>query len=169
MSQQIARIAVSDAVFSMDRPYDYLIPEELADKIQAGVRVQVPFARGNHVREGIVLSVADHSEYEKLKSVIAVLDAQPVLTSAQIQLALFMQQRFFCTVYDAVKAMLPVGMWFDDDGERRTKDKFVEVARLTVPPEDAAEIADHKRRKSPQQSNLLDLLCSFGSMPSLEL
>lgn len=169
MSQKIARIAVSDAVFSMDRPYDYLIPEELACKVQTGVRVHIPFAKGNHVREGIVLSVTDHSEYEKLKSVVAVLDDQPVLTPAQIQLALFMQQRFFCTVYDAVKAMLPVGMWFDDEGERRTKDKFVEVARLAVPPEDAAEIADNKRRKSPQQSNLLDLLCSFGSLPSLEL
>ena len=169
MSQRIARVAVADAVFAMDRPYDYLIPEELECDVQTGKRVQVPFARGNHTREGIVLSVTDHSDYDKLKSISAVLDEQPVLTPAQIQLALFMQQRFFCTVYDAVKAMLPVGMWFNDDGERRTKDKFVEVARLSVPPEDAAEIADNKRRKSPQQSNLLDLLCSFGSLPSLEL
>lgn len=169
MPQRVARIAVSDAVFSMDKPYDYMIPEELAAKVQPGVRVHIPFARGNRVREGIVLSVTDHSDYDKLKSVICALDDSPVLTPAQLQLALFMQQRFFCTVYDAVKAMLPVGMWFDDEGERRTKDKFVEVARLAVPPEDGAAIAENKRRKSPQQSNLLDLLCSFGVLPSKEL
>ncbi len=169
MPQPIARIAVSDAVFSMDRPYDYLIPDTLADKILPGVRVHVPFGNGNRMREGMVLSLSDRSEYDKLKSISAVLDDAPVLTLAQIQLALFMQRRFFCTVYDALKAMLPVGMWFDERGERRTKDKYVEVARLAVTPEDAALIAEGKRRKSPQQSNLLDLLCSFGALPSVEL
>ena len=169
MPQPVARIAVSDAVFSMDRPYDYLIPDTLEDRVQPGVRVHVPFGNGNRTREGIVLSLSAHSDRDRLKSVCAVLDDAPVLTPAQIQLALFMQRRFFCTVYDAIKAMLPVGMWFNEQGERRTKDKYVEVARLAVAPEDAAMIAENRRRKSPQQSNLLDLLCSFGALPSIEL
>lgn len=169
MPQTIAKIAVSDAVFSMDKPYDYLIPEALADKIQPGVRVHVPFGNGNRTREGMVLTLTDHSEYDKLKMISSVLDDAPVLTPAQIQLALFMQRRFFCTVYDAIKAMLPVGMWFNERGERRTRDKYIEVARLAVTPEDAAVIAENRRRKSPQQSNLLDLLCSFGALPSVEL
>lgn len=169
MPQPVARIAVSDAVFSMDRPYDYLIPDTLEDRVQPGVRVHVPFGNGNRTREGIVLSLTAHSDRDRLKSVCAVLDDAPVLTPAQIQLALFMQRRFFCTVYDAIKAMLPVGMWFNEQGERRTKDKYVEVARLAVAPEDAALIAENRRRKSPQQSNLLDLLCSFGALPSIEL
>ena len=169
MPQPVARIAVSDAVFSMDRPYDYLIPDTLEDRVQPGVRVHVPFGNGNRTREGIVLSLTAHSDRDRLKSVCAVLDDAPVLTPAQIQLALFMQRRFFCTVYDAIKAMLPVGMWFNEQGERRTKDKYVEVARLAVAPEDAALIAENRRRKSPQQSNLLDLLCSFGALPIIEL
>lgn len=169
MPQTIARIAVSDAVFSMDKPYDYLIPEALVEKIQPGVRVHVPFGNGNRMREGMVLALTDHSEYDKLKIISAALDDTPVLTPAQIQLALFMQRRFFCTVYDAIKAMLPVGMWFNERGARRTRDKYVEVARLAVTPEDAAVIAESRRRKSPQQSNLLDLLCSFGALPSVEL
>ena len=51
MPQPVARIAVSDAVFSMDRPYDYLIPDTLEDRVQPGVRVHVPFGNGNRTRE----------------------------------------------------------------------------------------------------------------------
>ena len=71
----------------------------------------------------MVLAVADGSKLESLKPVLAVLDPEPVLTEEQIRLALFMRERFFCTVYDAIKAMLPAGLWFDNRGNRRVKDK----------------------------------------------
>ena len=35
-----------------------------------------------------------------------------------------------------------------------------------LPPEEASEIASAKRARSPQQANLLDLLCSFSALPS---
>ncbi len=165
----IAKIAVSAATYWIDRPYDYLVPSELVEKLKPGVRVTVPFSRGNRKTEGIVLAVADGSRYESLKPVLAVLDEEPVLTPEQIHLALFMRERFFCTVYDAVKAILPAGLWFHTDGTRRVRDKTVEMARLSVPAEDAADAADRIRRRSPQQANLLDMLCSFEALPSREL
>lgn len=119
--------------------------------------------------EGIVLAVTDGSKYEALKPVLAVLDEQPVLTDEQIRLALFMRERFFCTVYDAVKAILPAGLWFNADGSRRVNDKTVEMARLSVPAEDAADLADRIRHRSPRQAELLDLLCSFEALPVKDL
>ena len=169
MSVLVAKIAVSAATYWIDRPYDYLIPEEHRERVRPGMRVSVPFARANRRSEGVILALSDHSDYEKLKPIFALLDEEPVLDEEQIRLALFMRERFFCTVYDAVKAMLPAGLWFKDDGERRAKDKTVEMARLRLPPEDAAAIADGKRMRSPQQANLLDLLCSFSALPSREL
>ena len=169
MSQSVAKIAVSAATYWLDRPYDYLIPEELAGKAVPGVRVYVPFSMGNRRCEGIILAVTDHSSYEKLKSVMSVLDEQPILTPGQLKLALFMRERFFCTVYEAVKAILPAGLWFDEQGRRRVSDKTVEMARLAVPTEDALAIAENKKGRSPQQANLLELLCSFECLPSREL
>lgn len=169
MSRIVAKIAVSAATYWVDRPYDYLVPETMADKALPGTRVYVPFARGNRRAEGVILSVSNHSDYEKLKSIISVLDDAPVLTEDQIKLALFMRERFFCTVYDAVKVILPAGLWFDDEGRRKVNDKTVEMVRLSVAPEDASEIADNKRARSPQQANLLDMLCSFECLPSREL
>lgn len=165
MSAKIAKIAVSAATYWIDRPYDYLIPEEMRDKALPGARVIVPFAMGNRRSEGIILALSDNSEYIKLKAITKVLDEQPILTDEQIKLALFMRDRFFCTVYDAVKAILPAGLWFDEEGNRRAKDKTVEVAKLCVSSEDASATADNKRHRSPQQSAILDLLCSFEALP----
>ena len=169
MPAKVAKIAVSAATYWIDRPYDYRIPEELAPKAVPGARVFVPFSKGNRRSEGVILALSDHSDYENLKNILAVLDEEPVLDAEQIQLALFMRDRFFCTVYDAVKAILPAGLWFTEEGKARVRDKVVEMARLALPPEDAAAIAEQKRRRSPQQANLLDLLCSFEALPSAEL
>jgi len=43
------------------------------------------------------------------------------------------------------------------------------MARLCVPLDEAQEMADKKRSRSPQQANLLDLLCSFGALSCREL
>ncbi len=169
MPGRVAKVAVAAARYWLDRPYDYLIPEELEEKALPGARVYVPFARGNRRSEGLILAVADSSAYDKLKAITAVLDEKPVLTPEQIKLALFMRERFFCTVFDAAKAMLPAGLWFNSEGRRRVGDKTLEMARLTLSPEDASAIANNKRVRSPQQANLLELLCSFESLPSREL
>ncbi len=165
----IAKIAVSAATFWIDRPYDYLVPKELEGMIHPGIRVLVPFSRSNRQAEGIVLAVSDGSKFANLKPVLSVLDERPVMTEEQIHLALFMRERFFCTVYEAVKAILPAGLWFHADGSRRVNDKTVEMARLAVPVEDAADAADRIRRRSPLQASLLDMLCSFEALPSKEL
>ena len=169
MNEKIAKIAVSAATYWIDKPYDYLIPEEYADKACAGMRAFVPFGKGNRRSEGIILDVREHSDCNTLKPIIALPDNEPVLTEEQIKLALFMRERFFCTVYDAVKAMLPAGLWFDDDGKRRIGDKTVEMARLAVTTEDAMDYAEKKRRRSQQQAAIIDMLCSFEALPATEL
>lgn len=164
----IAKIAVSGIPFRLDRPFDYAIPMDMKEKVQPGVRVEVPFTRANRRTEGIVLALAPIGAYEKLKPISEVLDEAPILTQAQIKLALWMHERFFCTVYEAVKAMLPAGLWFKN-GKRRVSDKYVTIAALAVPAEEAAEAAEQKRRRAPQQSELLRTLCAIGraALPDL--
>lgn len=164
----VAKIAVSAATYWVDKPYDYLVPEKMQNAVVPGVRVTVPFARGNRRSEGIVLELSDHSDYEKLKAITSVLDESPVLSREQIKLALWMRERFFCTVYDAVKTILPSGFWFTPDGSRRTNDKLQELIYLAVPAEEAFAIAQNKSRKAPQQSAILELLCTTGTVPAKE-
>ena len=109
----IAKIAVAAAPYSIDRPYDYLVPAELEDTLRPGMRAAVPFGKGNRVSDGIVLSVArTEGAAGRLKPILAQLDEAPMLRPEDIQLALWMREQDFCTVYDAARAMLPAGLWF---------------------------------------------------------
>lgn len=109
MSLQIAKIAVEKAAYSFDKAFDYAIPDSMLDKAVAGVRVLVPFGRGNHKRQGIIVSVYQ-GDSKKLKSIISVLDDEPVLSEEMLKMAAFMKSHYFCTFYEAVKTMLPAGI-----------------------------------------------------------
>ena len=112
MEQQIARIALSGVPYSADKLYSYLVPPELADACRAGVRVSVPFGRGNRRTEGFVLETLCEAADKPLKPVFTVLDEQPLLDVSLLRLAKWMKARYFCTVYDALRTILPAGIWF---------------------------------------------------------
>ena len=170
MGEIIARIAIAAANVEFDRPYDYLMEKDPSGPSPVGCRVYVPFGNGNRCVEGIVLGTSEKTERnrEKLKTVIKLLDREPVLTPEQIGLALFMRERYFCTVYDAVKSILPVGMWLNENGRTRVSDKKMEMARLRISAEEAtAEAAALPRAKA--RAALLRELAPYGEMPVREL
>lgn len=171
MTSKIAKIAVSAATYWIDKPYDYLVPAPMADAAAPGMRIMVPFSRGNRACEGVILSVSvcDGPAPEKLKAALRLLDETPVLTETQIRLALFMRERFFCTVYEAVKTMLPAGLWFDTQGKRRVGDKTVTMLRLCVSAEEAAQTAAAKIRSAAAQARVLELLAGFEALPLHDL
>ena len=105
----IAKIAVSAATYAIDKPYSYRVAEDMA--LCSGQRVMIPFGRGNRRTEGIVLSVEEGND-PSLKTVDRSLDEEPVITGMMLQLAAFMRERYFCTFYEAIRAMLPAGLWF---------------------------------------------------------
>ena len=75
----IARVALSGAVFSIDKLYDYLVPTRLEEQAAVGKRVSVPFARGNRRQEGMVFALAEESRLSRLKPIDAFLDETPIL------------------------------------------------------------------------------------------
>ena len=97
----IVKVAVSAAPYSIDKPYDYLVPETLEETAVPGVRVTVPFGRGNRRSEGIILARGTGEKLPGLKPLASVLDREAVLDSDGIALALWMRQRYFCTLFEA--------------------------------------------------------------------
>ena len=132
----IAQIAVSAAIYAIDKPYSYWVPPQLS--VAPGMRVLVPFSQGNRRVEGVVLAVTDGEE-TGLKSVAAVLDETPVLSEPLLHLAAFLRERYFCTFYDAVKAMLPAGLWFSVQ-EEWTLEVPVDEAKVAKSHRDALAI-----------------------------
>ena len=150
----IARIAVAAAVYAIDKPYSYCIPEGM--ELRPGMRVRVPFGAGNRRTEGMVLRV-EAGETEGLKRVDEALDAEPLLSERMLRLAGFLRERYFCTFYDAVRAILPAGLWFTEDG----------TVSLTDPlPEDW----EARTRRKPGTQGLIRALAELGgSAPERQL
>lgn len=108
----MVKVAVSAAPYSIDKPYSYLVPESLAAAAVPGVRVMVPFGRGNKESEGLILARVQEPKLLGSKAIRQILDPEPVLDKAGIDLALWMRGRYFCTVFEAVKTILPAGLWY---------------------------------------------------------
>ena len=55
----VAQIIVDVPLMQTDRPYSYLIPEAMQGQIAIGMRVHVPFGKGNRLLQGFVIGL-DH-------------------------------------------------------------------------------------------------------------
>lgn len=107
---KIAIVVINGTTREFDRQYHYLVPESLTDGLLTGMRVIVPFGKGNSPKEGYVLGFVESSDYKGLKSIKKIIDDKPVLSQALIELAVWMKQRYFCTYSAAIKCMLPAGI-----------------------------------------------------------
>ena len=107
----IAKIIVDVPLMQTDQPYSYRIPEEFLGMLEVGMRVHVPFGKGNRLIQGIVLGLESQSyEEEKeqdLKDIAEVLDFSPVLTQEQLWLAEELRKSVFSYKISILKAMLP--------------------------------------------------------------
>jgi len=107
----IAKIIVDVPLMQTDQPYSYRIPKEFEGMLEVGMRVHVPFGKGNRLIQGIVLGLESQPDEEEanhdLKDIAEVLDFSPVLTQEQLWLAEELRKSVFSYKISILKAMLP--------------------------------------------------------------
>ncbi|MBQ2669082.1 MAG: primosomal protein N', partial [Clostridia bacterium] len=109
----LARLAVENTTYRFDKPFTYIVPESISASVRPGVRVTVPFGTGNRTRVAMVLDLSrEAADTAKLKSILSVLDAEPLLDAEMLSLVFWMKSRYYCTLYEAVKLMIPAGIGY---------------------------------------------------------
>jgi len=98
----IARVCLEIA---LRKEFDYVIPVELAGKVDVGSRVQVPF--GARKVLGVVTAVAEESALTRLKPIIKIIGAQTLVTPKVIKLANWIADYYCCAPEIALKSVLP--------------------------------------------------------------
>lgn len=147
-----ARVAIENTTYAFDMLFSYKIPEELADRLEPGMRVVVPFGRGNKKRIGLVFGLEDAEFDKKLKCVDFIIDESPVLSEELLRLCVWLRDNTFCTYFDAFRAILPPGLGYslkrnvelrgDFDGELDDDERsFLSVLRAADKPTFAALVA----------------------------
>ncbi|HCC00400.1 MAG TPA: primosomal protein N', partial [Ruminococcaceae bacterium] len=106
----IALVAVEGVSFHYDQPFSYRIPPALDASISPGTLVAVPFGRGAKRRRGIILSrAAKEDSINQLRPIFAVLAIEPMVNAEGLALAAFLKERTFCTLFEALRLMMPPG------------------------------------------------------------
>jgi len=105
-----AQIAVEKTTLQFDKPFSYIVPDELAEKVKCGCRVMVPFGGGNRTRQGIVLKLANEEADQKLKKILSLTDEKPILNKEMLMLLSYLKKYTFCTYFDALRVLIPSGI-----------------------------------------------------------
>lgn len=104
----IAKVIVDVPSSQTDRAFDYSIPPEWSDVIQAGMRVVVPF--GPRQLQGFVVEIAEESSHPKTKPIQDVLDVFPVLTEELLALGNWLAEETLCFKISAYQLMVPAAL-----------------------------------------------------------
>ena len=103
-------VYVENTNFGFDKSYVYKVPEHLQDKIFIGQRVFVPFSVSNKKRQAVITKLNPDQSTNKLKEIFDLIDERPILSDKQLALAEFIKDRTFCSFFDAVKLLIPIGI-----------------------------------------------------------
>lgn len=107
---RVAAVAIEKTAYHFDKLFSYSIPVHMAQSIRPGCRVTVPFGAGNQKRQGMVFEVETETELEKIKPICEQLDKEPLLTEEMLKMAQWMKENYYCTLFEAVRLMLPTGI-----------------------------------------------------------
>src|ERR1039457_4584302 len=105
----IARVTLEIA---LRKEFDYIIPPELADQVDVGSRVQVPF--GSRKVLGCVTGLAEESAHAKLKPILKVIGEQTLVTPKVLKLARWIGEYYCCAPETALKSVLPEAVRSED-------------------------------------------------------
>jgi len=108
--KKYAKVIINISHESVDRPFTYVIPENLKDLVEPGVTVNVPFGQGNNARKGIVIEVSDYTDLDLaiLKEIDSVSEKEINISDNRIALAAWIKRNYGSTMIQALKTVLPV-------------------------------------------------------------
>ena len=140
----------------VDRPFQYLIPAELKEKLSVGMGVFVPFGIGNKLRKGYVIGISDKPSYdvEKIKAIDSICEKGEDVNEKLLSLAAWMKETYGSTMITALKTVLPV--------KQKVQAVQKRTVYLAISKEEAqeflAEMRSRKKRSPVKESFLLELI-----------
>ena len=119
----VARVVINHMSRSMDKMFDYLIPDGMT--VEIGTCVTVPFGVRNKVYEAYVMEVLPSTRVARLKELLEVDIKGRVFDEKTKELILWMRERYLCAYIDAVHAVVPAG-------SRVTSSEYVRLTEQEV-------------------------------------
>ena len=166
--RHIIRVAFETAA---DTEFDYGVSDEIWP-IQLGQRVEVPFGRKNKLEKGFCVeadvplekSFAAPERGRKLKTVISVIDKEPLLNAELMDLAKWISGYYVCPLGQVLAAMVPTAV------KKGAGLKTQRTVYLKINPSEAKKtIGELRGKKQKQIITYLRRRNAFDSDSAIEL
>lgn len=110
MKDLYADIIVDISQEKLDKTFQYLVPQELAARIEEGKKVRIPFGNGGRELTGYVVGLSSEPKIEpdRIKPILAVEEQGMEIESRLISLAAWIARNYGSTMNQALKTVLPV-------------------------------------------------------------
>ena len=123
--EKYTKVIVKNNSIFTDNLFTYKIPDFLADNLQIGHRVLVPFGKGNKPIEAYVFVITDEAEDNiNFKEIFDILDEHPIFKEEDINLIKWMKNRYLCTYMDCISLLHPKGFKVDSFKEVSLSEKI---------------------------------------------
>jgi primosomal protein N' (replication factor Y) len=146
----IAEVILDDA---LDKPLDYLIPNELTEKALAGSRVKIPVRKS--YRQGTIIKIKEHSPFSPLQEIAEVLSDTTYITEELFRLATWISEYYCTPLRKVLKTILPSSV----RGKARPKQQLLIKPALSI--NQLALVCEELRRVHPMQALALDSVLKF--------
>jgi len=105
---RLVQVLIDRPARALDRPFTYLLPDELADVVEVGSYVVVPLGR-QHV-PGFVVGEAEAKPEAELRKVLELLAPEPAFGPSELKLAEWVAQRYAASLLDGLRCVVPPGV-----------------------------------------------------------
>lgn len=155
-----ANIIIDISHEKVDRTFQYKIPERLRETLEEGMCVQVPFGKGDHLRQGYVVEITDRAEFpeEKLKQVADIAKGSLPVEADAIKLAAWMKHTYGSTMIAALKTVLPVKQAMKPKEKKK-------ITRLLTAEETRSVWAEAVRKHQRARARVLEELIGEEILP----
>lgn len=155
MTGNFAGVIINRLALSIDKIFDYQIPDDLIEKITVGSHVFVPFGRGKKLIDGYVLSLKSETDFDgEVKKISSLVNDEPLFDSELLDIATHIKNTCFCSYISAIKTILPPG----SGNKKKVNDKFIRGSVLNIPYDEAFDVLENLRNRAPKQAQILELL-----------
>ncbi len=155
MTGNFAGVIINRLALTIDKIFDYEIPDDLIDKVTIGSHVFVPFGRGKKLIDGYVLSLKSETDFDgEIKKIESLASSEPLFDKELLDIATHIKNTCFCSYISAIKTILPPG----STAKRKINDKFIRGSVLNLPYDEAFEVLESLRQRAPKQAQILELL-----------
>lgn len=150
---KFAEVIVDIPVQKFDKAYDYIIPDNLIDKVKVGMAVKIRF--GNRKSSAFITKIKDNTDVEKesLKSIDNLITDEVFFNESDLILYKWISTNYCALLINVIKAAVPTAVF-----KGNIKKKKIKAVKLNVKQDNIDKYLEKLKKRAPSQYQILDYI-----------